>query len=1837
MSSLAFLVTELQSLASETRRKHPDVREAAEKSLAILRSSPEQATASLASDGPQSDDLLRPVFMGCATRNAKVVAISLGSLQRLIALKAVPHSGVPVIINTMSDCMNQGVDIQLRILQTLLSLITNFPAVHGGLLGDALLLCFKLQESRIAVVSSTAAATLRQLVMFVVDKVVDEDRRDIVDVTAMVETTLPNGDVKSLGPSAQDAFAVFQDLCLLANAERPRFLKLEILRKTFALELIESVLTNYHDLFRKHDELLLLLQHHLSPLLLKGLSDRPSFPLTLRSTRVVFLLLKQFSSELKTESEVFLMLLIRIVGSETGEADMIEAGHPQGSRPLWMRVLAMEIMRGLCSDAELMRSIWDRYDAEEGGSRIFTSLIASLKRLVTEKPSLLGVGTQMFGVGVPASASSTSDLSGYGLDVGGVAGMVANAASATVSGVASIISTEAGLSLHGSSMKLQCIDQLDKADSPVIPEAYIYLLGVQCLVALCEGFASFTGPLYNSLMIQRPRAAGEPVVRAPPALDLASLSPEEPATKQLRTVHDMMESGWPALLAALSFLISTNLSDELFVDVLGSYQALTTVAGMLGLSTPRDAFFTSLARLAIPTRVVSSLDSYSISAHTDPTTPRSAASTFSENLGLALSGSISSQPPGFSDRNMACLKVLVNSALFLAGSLDESWFNILEALQNADYVLTLRGTKNPASKRTNTGSGQTSHPSSRTASSSGSQAAGQSAKAGGAHGSIGQVQQHLRHPLLSDLDPDSMQHAIQRLFDASKNLDDGAFRHFVSSLCSLSSAMIGMQSEGSQSLLMDSESVDELVTSPSLSPPELAHRRRVSGIHLPRTLRSGDFGISKLGGVATLNMHRLIYRSPDIAWDPITGHLLSVIRSNVAPAAVRVQAARILDDILVVVPRNLSSTGELQPKVQRRVLEVLAQQVILDYVGVSGTNTEVRRMGFETLHQILQASGHTLVVGWEIIFEMLGSVCKPVTVALVPSASVETLAPPVSPDTPRGKPLPLGYANEKGQTSLVKIAFQSLTLVCDSLTSLSPEHLRLCISTLGQFGRQADTNIALTAAESLLWGVSDSIQAKRKDTEKEPEYSALWMFLLVEVLGLCTDARPEVRVGAIQTLFRTLQLYGATLSLETWDECVWKITFPLLDAITAAIRQVSLANEGGSFSDPHWDESKILALQSIGSIFNEFLASKIMPLASFVDAWDTFAGHILDSWMNDSRAVTSTALRCLDKAIKALPSEGDSAGKTVGALQRVWTACDKMGVAIFTKTSIPAGAVTPTPARSFQPFTQESLMVFVDVIRSVRSVGRSIDNQEWVYERLERLMSILKDVLTYPDSPDFRPDIDSLSPVQTVVMEVVDDVNLSASGVSSLVLRDLSEYSTLPFIAAFDIPSAEVSRSSSTPSKSPQKRVTYIALSKKVMPMLVNLFLRFKDQPMIYVDGTLERIFSAYAIPMKMKYECPAPSKFGSDPPLWKTATNNFLRIVRECGPQIQQIANDVPGNCKETIWRQVIETFKGAILADCSATETLPPDVQEAEENFDLALIASMEIDVIPYMGEGHIPDYLVVQLAKILHQGSRLREVDSYLSNPPSPALGTGSVAPKPESDRISQDFEKVDRFGSPDMTIGTTESGRFLPRERFSYWCFDLLFLICSNTAKDKVSSRKRVAALCIPTLLERCRMTLVEYIADESLRGNLPFPRIREEELLYVLQKLHRLELWPGTLWAALSESPSKYCEELPNIDQSLQPTQLITDAVKRSRKAHLFHFYSVLCEIVSIPRKMPSIWSSKDSLRSSITVTTLSATKSSVTQSSFADDVVHHRPIELDARTVVKECLKEIGKEMGVGR
>lgn len=135
----------------------------------------------------------------------------------------------------------------------------------ANLFMKALLLCFKLQDSRVSVVSSTAAATLRQAVMLIFNRV----SSSIPSTPTTAPLTLPSHPPQTIEvtPSALDAFNIFSDLCLLAatagshgsafslwkggDKEKPKLLKLSNLQRTFALELVESILSGYEDGVKK--------------------------------------------------------------------------------------------------------------------------------------------------------------------------------------------------------------------------------------------------------------------------------------------------------------------------------------------------------------------------------------------------------------------------------------------------------------------------------------------------------------------------------------------------------------------------------------------------------------------------------------------------------------------------------------------------------------------------------------------------------------------------------------------------------------------------------------------------------------------------------------------------------------------------------------------------------------------------------------------------------------------------------------------------------------------------------------------------------------------------------------------------------------------------------------------------------------------------------------------------------------------------------------------------------------------------------------------------------------------------------------------------------------------------------------------------------------------------------------------------------------------------------------------------------------------------------------------------------------------------------------------------
>jgi hypothetical protein len=123
---------------------------------------------------------------------------------------------------------------------------------------------------------------------------------------------------------------------------------------------------------------------------------------------------------------------------------------------------------------------------------------------------------------------------------------------------------------------------------------------------------------------------------------------------------------------------------------------------------------------------------------------------------------------------------------------------------------------------------------------------------------------------------------------------------------------------------------------------------------------------------------------------------------------------------------------------------------------------------------------------------------------------------------------------------------------------------------------------------------------------------------------------------------------------------------------------------------------------------------------------------------------------------------------------------------------------------------------------------------------------------------------------------------------------------------------------------------------------------------------------------------------------------------------------------------------ISNCLVLASSVAETLPLNVQEEDEAFDRALIASLEADVIPRVGAARVSDDVLSHLGRVLQEGSRLHDFEVS-----TPSNHSWELDPEPKKDR--------------DLSVGTTLAGTVVPREKFPYWCFNLFFQICSDTVK------------------------------------------------------------------------------------------------------------------------------------------------------------------------------------------
>jgi len=93
-----------------------------------------------------------------------------------VVSRGLPRGRLREVLEAFRDATGAGIDVQLKILQALPSLLQNYADdLKGDLLAAALNICITLQASKNPSVNNIAAATLQPLVVSVFDKVVAED------------------------------------------------------------------------------------------------------------------------------------------------------------------------------------------------------------------------------------------------------------------------------------------------------------------------------------------------------------------------------------------------------------------------------------------------------------------------------------------------------------------------------------------------------------------------------------------------------------------------------------------------------------------------------------------------------------------------------------------------------------------------------------------------------------------------------------------------------------------------------------------------------------------------------------------------------------------------------------------------------------------------------------------------------------------------------------------------------------------------------------------------------------------------------------------------------------------------------------------------------------------------------------------------------------------------------------------------------------------------------------------------------------------------------------------------------------------------------------------------------------------------------------------------------------------------------------------------------------------------------------------------------------------------------------------------------------------------------
>ncbi|KAI9371461.1 hypothetical protein BJX61DRAFT_548252 [Aspergillus egyptiacus] len=1659
--SSQFLQSELLNLIQESKRKNSDLRNAAEESLNDLKALPSTSEAQITADLVRKPRFVNPFILACHSRHAKLAGIGVVCLQRLVASRSLPSERLKDVLGGLKEVTSLTLDIQLKILQTLPALLQHYSSHLGGeLLVTTLEICATLQSSKTLAVSSTAAATLQQLIVSTFERVSLEDQNP--QEYRPTTTIKIDGNTVEIGYFALDALRVLDDLCCLADGEQLHFLRTKSLSPTFTLELIESVLLNSGQLFVDHPELTHVLRTRLIPMAIRYLSERHSFAQTVRIARILLILLKRYLSLLTAECEMALSLLTHLL-------------EPDGTSS-WKRVICMEMFRGLYAEPGLVRLIHSLYDGREGRKGILRDHMASLVRLAAEKPSLIGVSSRST---VPSRAEhSTITDEQITLEVGGVAGVIGTT-------VPSNDISAPGISSQWSVVRSPYLELLDKTEPPTPPDTYIYSLALNCISGFAEGLAKFILPLTvpdlkpkkkNRVANERNGGStGSPELQREESLKRSKstkrfpvpINPlkleSHPQLSAIRTCAAIVEDCWPAVLATCSTFLYAALDDDFYHNLVRSFQKLAHVAGLLRLSTPRDAFLTTLGKASMPA------DTSSIRSTSSPVaTPSVRQGEVSHKRQKSNEASrVTPQTPiegpaaplndpvlSLSTRNLLCLRALLNLGIALGPTLDRpAWSIVLGTLQDADLLINKSPTK-----------GQNAIVSSGDLS-------------GGTGGDV--PQGNLGTEIMA------VQTASAKLFESTSDYPDDTFQDFLIALLDLSATTEDPRV---------SEAFETAAENTQLLQPSSGQMRRSSRrvSYALGKIRIQDeelrFVLERARILAQANLERLssLAENDRKGWQHLTDRLMSTTANEEVDQELRIHANEVLNGIIFETMRQRveESNAERDAR-QLRNLETLRSQIKLLYQSSgcslgspSASIVEIHEQSLETLKTILEQFAETFDQCWSTVFGLITSVFG----APNPEVNERTTT-----TTERRQTL------IADSSRLIQVAYKSLQLIASDFLSQLPSHCRLdLVESFAKFALQQQVfNISLTTTSSF-WNISDFLQdhterfslessldlsvsedmlAKlAKSADPSVSRNALWLLLLLRIVDLTTDSRAEVRNCAVHTLLRIFDAYGQLLSPKAWCLCLNRVLFRMVEQIEASFANVR-TDSGKSSGEPNaWIETTVLVIKGVSDLVTNYFETIIQD-----DLFDSSWERLLDYFQK----LTSLRLLPFSQAVFSSLS---------GILLRVQPSGG------FSKQSLKAawsvwvnGHPTDHDEKlDLENPNQDAAISFLNTFQQIYRLYKD----DLTGGDIETILRHIKTVIWNSVCPRYSPDVDRPSDLQALVIDCVRMLCLEKDDSQGEILLCLSEF--------VDSAVTRWSPSSDT------RRPTYIAFSKSAVDLLSWYITEHGIKRDIFADGSLSSALEHLATPIGQRYEWAGKDR---EPSLWQKSTTASLDILRVAIPHVEERYEDARESEISRFWECVVETANGIISARGYRTASIPRATLLSDEAFDIEAFNKLKSLIIPSLGSSVIPDSVRRDFACALLHCSFI-----YLPQ-------RHDLPPHYRENRPLEDIYKV--------RLGRTFDPPPTTRTRMAYVVLDTMFELSSSSdnasqstetgqSMDDSSRRVLLARSVSPYLILRCAVSLKSYIADQPLRGLMPQPTPARKALLHLLQRMVNLRSEPSAV-------------------------------------------------------------------------------------------------------------------------